>query len=165
MSAMDPDNRPPRIIADAMLGRLAKWLRLLGCDVAYERKIDDDELIRMALHEKRLVLTRDGNLARRRPAPLLFIRDDHLPNQLRQVVRDLNLPLAGRRFTRCIECNAELAVVEKDAVRTKVPAYVFETQDRFSECPDCGRIYWPGTHHDRAVRRLEEFFPEGDGPS
>ncbi len=162
---MEMPNPPSfRMIADAMLGKLAKWLRLLGYDVAYERKIEDRELIRRAREEDRLILTRDARLVGRRRSPrdrFLFIRDEHLPQQLRQVVRELNLSVTDHLFTRCVACNAVIETIPREAVREQVPVYVYETQTRFSRCPACGRTYWPGTHGERARERLQRLFEDG----
>jgi uncharacterized protein len=154
-------NSPRRFIADAMLGKLAKWLRILGYDVAYERKIDDDALIERAGVDGRMILTRDARLIRRRlrPRPLfLFIEDDRPLEQLRQAVLQLGLSITKYRFSRCIECNALLGAVEKDLIQRYVPEYVFRTQDRFSRCPQCLRIYWEGTHSDHIRGRLRTLF-------
>jgi uncharacterized protein with PIN domain len=149
---------PPRFIADAMLGRLAKWLRALGYDVAYERKIEDAALLARARAEGRRLLTRDAYLVRRRDLPpgTVLVRSDHLREQLAQVVAELGLSVDRYRFTRCIDCNTPLTAVARDAVRDIVPQYVFETQARFGRCPGCGRVYWPGTHWARMRERLDQ---------
>lgn len=154
---------PPRFIADAMLGKLTKWLRILGYDVTYERKIEDAVLIEHAQAENRLILTRDTHLLHRRWFPLvtfILIEHDHLPQQLRQIVGELKLSIKNRLFTRCVECNAPLLLMSRDDVHGIVPDYVYQTQFQFSQCPQCRRIYWPGTHWERTQERLQTFFPE-----
>ncbi|HLB94695.1 MAG TPA: Mut7-C RNAse domain-containing protein [Nitrospiria bacterium] len=152
-----------RFIADAMLGKLAKWLRILGYDVAYERKIEDVVLINRARVEDRLILTRDAHLIRRRwspPVSFILIEDDHLPEQLRQLVRELKLSVTDHLLTRCVECNEPLTVLPREETRRRVPPYVYKTQSEFAQCPRCSRIFWQGTHWERIRQRLQAFFPE-----
>lgn len=145
-----------RFIADSMLGKLARWMRTLGYDVEYERAIDDGLLIRKAVAEGRIVLTRDTLLLKRRGlrGRAFFIESDQAGEQLREVLKAF--PKApGKFLSRCLRCNADLAAVEKESVREKVPPYVFQTQEAFSTCLKCGRIYWAGTHRERMVEEVE----------
>jgi uncharacterized protein with PIN domain len=150
------------MIADGMLGRLAKTLRMLGFDVAYDPFIADDELIRRAKGERRVLLTRDTGVVRRRGLPRhVFVASDHVGEQLAQVAQELGLRLdKDAAFTRCTVCNAELDAVTKDLVRDDVPPYVFATQERFARCRGCGRIYWRGTHVERMERTLAELIAQ-----
>lgn len=142
-----------KLLADSMLGRLAKWLRLLGYDTAYVRAIPDEALLGLARAEGRTILTRDQRLARRRGLRALYVQSDDLPQQVRQVVRDLRLRTTGRA-PRCPVCNRELISVAKRSIRERVPAYVYRTQREFSRCPQCERIYWAGTHWQRIRDQL-----------
>lgn len=145
-----------RFICDAMLGRLAKWLRALGYDTTYHPEADDAELVRCSWLEGRTILTRDTGLAAKKVARRhLLIRDDEVERQLRQVVRESGLEGGGNVFTRCMRCNEELQVVEKEAVKGAVPPYVYATQASFSRCPRCGRHYWKGTHWQRMMEVLK----------
>ena len=139
-----------------MLGRLARWLRILGHDVVYLRKVEDSELVELAAREGRVLLTRDTRLVQRRAARgALLIHSHLLEEQLRQMVRwNRDALLAPQLCRRCLECNQETIAVEKAALRGRVPAYVFETQSRFTTCPACGRIYWRATHVRDMLRRL-----------
>jgi len=140
-----------KFVVDVMLGRLAKWLRFLGHDALYFRG-DDNRLLVLAREEDRVLLTRDTHLLKRRPpVRTLFIRSDHLFEQLKQVIEELDLPVE-KRGSRCIRCNVPLESLEKAEVEHLVPEFVFRTQPLFSRCPSCHRIYWPGSH----VRRMEE---------
>jgi uncharacterized protein with PIN domain len=137
-----------RFLADAMLGKLAKWLRILGCDVAYDPDISDREIAERGRRERRVILTRDTLLIRKRE-----VRDNHFlvygdsyRDQLRQVVAHFAIDPEGGLFTRCVRCNEPLAEVDKLQVVGKVPPYVYETQESFGSCPRCGRIYWKATH-------------------
>lgn len=148
-----------KFFADAMLGRLATWMRIIGCDVEYERDIDDSALVIKAVTEGRFILTRDKLLIKRRVVRgrALYIESDRVEEQLRQVAKDFGIR-PGHFFTRCIRCNAPLDGVEKAKVRRLVPEYVFETQDRFSKCPVCSRIYWAGTHKEHIKGVLARVF-------
>lgn len=136
-----------RFLADAMLGSLARWMRTLGCDVEYERHISDGALMQRALSEGRIVLTRDTFLAKRRAlrGRCLLVRGDDMEGQLRQVAESFDLKGAGV-LTRCLRCNRVLVGVEKASVKGLVPEYVLMTQEKFSRCPACRRVYWGGTH-------------------
>ena len=143
-----------KFAADRMLGRLARWLRVIGQDAAYGPQLSGYGLIRAARREGRLILTRDRALAKKSPPPCLVIESDRFREQLRQVVRACNLDPLEQAFTRCVECNSPLESVAKSAVEGQVPPYVFATQERFSRCPGCRRLYWPATHQQRMAEEL-----------
>jgi len=143
-----------KFLVDSMLGRLAKWLRILGYDTLYFSSLDDNDLVRIARAEGRVVLTRDREMVRRRGIDSLLIESDNFREQVRQVSRDLGLR-GDASFTRCPVCNSPLQGVAKEAVRERVPPYVFKTQERFSLCPQCDKIYWRGTHWQRMRERLK----------
>jgi uncharacterized protein with PIN domain len=140
-------------LADNMLGSLAKWLRILGYDVTYPPGADDNELVRLARAEGRILLTRDTGLARRRGLTVLLIESESLEDQVRQVIEQMGL-VVDRPFSRCPVCNTPLRRVDKDTVRERVPPYVFQTQDNFSLCPHCDKIYWQGTHWARMQKKI-----------
>jgi uncharacterized protein len=148
----------PRFLADANVGRLARWLRAYGYDAAYAAHVDDSQLIGRALAEGRVLLTRDSGLMQRRVVargslPAVLLRSDRVDEQLRQVVGELELP-GDRALSRCLECNVELEPRPKAEVSERLPPHVRATQVRFSECPRCGRVYWPGTHWQRMRERM-----------
>jgi uncharacterized protein with PIN domain len=143
-----------RFVADVMVGKLARWLRILGFDTAYSNKYEDDEILRIAQDEGRIILTRDtGLVSRRTNARFLFIEDDHYRAQLRQVLETFGLK-EFNVFSRCIECNTPLKSVDKEAVFEKVPPFVYLTQEQFAVCPSCNRIYWHGTHAEEMLKRI-----------
>ena len=155
----------PRFIADTNVGRLAKWLRILGYDVTFDPHLDDPALVRLALEEGRILLTRDTQLMRRRIVAsgrlrAILIGDDHVKAQVRQVVESLDLG-PSPAFSRCLECNEPLIPKLKEEVAHLVPPYVYETQSQFMLCPACRRIYWRGTHWQRMSRELEQMRGEG----
>jgi uncharacterized protein len=148
---------PRRFIADAMLGKLAKWLRILGFDVAYEHPIGDQDLVRRARSESRHILTRDCRLVQRRWSGSIrftVIRDDHWPEQLRQVLLEMKPLPPIRILTRCVRCNELLRPLPREKALGSVPPYVHRTHKRFMHCPLCDRIYWRGTHPKQIVNRL-----------
>jgi len=147
-----------KFIADVMVGKLAKYLRMAGYDVAYINNIKDDKIIETARNEDRTILTRDRLMLERKDIKnhiikSVFIKDDNLCMQLKQVRDELNINLRPL-LKRCIECNACLEEIHKEHVLGKVPPYVYGTQDYFLLCKSCGRLYWRGTHH----KNINEFF-------
>lgn len=150
-----------KFLADGMLGRLAKWLRILGYDTVYQVHAHDHELMRRARAEGRILLTRDTELAQRRSLQAILITSDDIVAQLQQVLRTCKLtPQAA--FSRCPVCNTPLEDLEPELARPRVPPYVSLTQTQFSECPACKRIYWRGTHWARMQARLEDLWGTDD---
>lgn len=154
----------PRFLVDINVGRLARWLRALGYDALFVRDIDDSALVRLALREGRIVLTRDTHILKRRVVTsgrlkALLIEGELVWDQLRQVVAALSLDSAGRAFSRCIECNQPLEERLPADVEGLVPPYVFRTQQEYAQCPSCRRIYWQGTHWQNMRRELGRIRP------
>jgi len=148
-------------IVDANAGKLAKWLRMMGYDTLFFSDIDDGHLVDIALREGRVILTRDTQIARRRPVvngqlKVILTRSDDPREQLRQVVGELNLDCHLRQFTRCLECNQNLAPRSREEVADIVPPYVFRTQHQYMQCPSCLRVYWQGTHWQRMKKALQK---------
>ncbi len=141
-----------------MLGTLARWLRVLGCDVEYFPEIGDAELVDRAARTGRLILTSDTLLARRRGARdnHFFVMGDHFREQLRQVVEHFAIDPGEHFLTRCLECNDILLEADRTAMHGRVPPYVYATQAAFRVCPSCGRIYWQGTHRERMLQEMAE---------
>ncbi|OGQ51955.1 MAG: hypothetical protein A3J24_01895 [Deltaproteobacteria bacterium RIFCSPLOWO2_02_FULL_53_8] len=139
-----------------MLGRLARWLRTMGYDCEYDSRIEDDALIARANKDDRVILTRDTRLAARRVARgrTLLIRANGLDEQVREVKEAFVIDAAGL-LTRCLRCNTPLEEMPKEAAMRSVPAFVYDTQESFSRCHSCGRIYWAGTHIDTMKREVD----------
>lgn len=150
---------PTRLVVDAMLGRLARWLRILGYDTLYDPRWDDAQLVRLARAQDRLLLTRDVQLSRHRAVHTLYVRDQDLRHQLAQLARDLGLH-AIAPLARCPVCNALLEDVPRDQAWGQVPPYVFVNQPEFRLCPDCDRFYWRGTHWAGISRLLQTALAE-----
>jgi uncharacterized protein len=143
-----------RFIADVMVGKLARWLRILGMDVLYSNKYEDDEIIQIAKEERRIILTRDTRLAARRDAPLhVLIESDFYKEQVRQVVRAFGISNFDV-FSRCLHCNLRLQKIDKESVFERVPPYVYLSQQDFAVCPSCDRVYWHGTHTENMLKQL-----------
>jgi hypothetical protein len=154
VTAMQETTKELKFAADRMLGKLAKWLRIMGYDVIYGQHLSGYGLIHAARSEHRLILTRDRKLKRKQPPDFLLIESDDYRAQLRQVIQTCGLAPLDKAFSRCVECNLVLEPRPKAALEKAVPAYVFSTQEKFSGCPGCGRIYWPATHHQRMIEAL-----------
>jgi uncharacterized protein with PIN domain len=143
-----------------MLGRLARWLRALGHNAAYDHAAADPELLRRAARERRLLVTRDTRLAAtpRGPRAVLLHAND-TPGQLRELVAALGIAAHAGLLTRCIVCNTRLRTAAADAVEERVPEYVRSLERVFRTCPGCGRIYWAGTHRRGILAALESALP------
>ncbi|MGE0825174.1 MAG: Mut7-C RNAse domain-containing protein [Candidatus Binatia bacterium] len=145
----------PRFLVDRMLGRLAKWLRILGYDSAYLPQLSPQGLMREGRQQGRIILTRDTRFLRQKNSPpFVFIRDDRFRDQLRQVMTDCQLAPLSHLLTRCSDCNCPLEEIPKEQVQDRVPAYVWQTQDAFYHCARCRRIYWGATHKERILDEL-----------
>jgi len=160
----ETDDRPAFMV-DAMLGRLARALRMLGLDTFYRPDIDDNELKVIALREGRAILTRDHEVAKTSlPVTVLLIESDYVEEQLLQTARTFRIASTGKLFSRCLICNVEVEDASPSEVRDEVPEYVLATQRRFSRCPSCGRIYWAATHVEHAREWLERVLGSGCAP-
>jgi len=151
-----------RFIVDHNVGKLAKWLRMMGYDTLFFHGEDDSSMIATALAENRVILTRDTHVMERRlvtsgrlKAVLIACETPEL--QIKQVIETLSLDIRFKPFSICLECNQPLVERSKEQVGERVPPYVFQTQQQYMECPACNRIYWRGTHWQAMTRRLEEF--------
>ena len=144
-------------VADCMLGRLAKWLRILGFDVVYLSKAEDSELVAIARNENRVLLTRDTGLIERtskRPNRL-FIRSDDWEDQVVQVLDEFDLWDQVRANTRCIACNLPLKPIPRERARNLVTPWISEHASSFALCSGCDRVFWQGTHYGDMERKIE----------
>ena len=149
---MDGD-KEIRFTAEMTLGKLAKWLRLLGFDTVYSANIAGEQLIDAA--RDRILLTRTKRIRDMKTAKeRIFIVSNHPFEQLKEVVLALGIAKKDiRPFSRCVQCNASVRWVDKEAVRGKVPDFIWETHDAFHTCRHCRKIYWSGSHvqHSRDI--------------
>ncbi|MGQ9546098.1 MAG: DUF5615 family PIN-like protein [Dehalococcoidia bacterium] len=150
-----------RFIADNNVGKLARWLRLMGYDTLLLKQKNDSQMIHRALSEDRVVLTKDAQFMRRRlvtsgKLKAIHIKEDNPKRQVQYVAKTLALNYRFRPFSLCLECNQPLLPRSKEEVQDLVPARVFETQTVYTQCPACHRIYWPGTHWQAMVSKLQD---------
>ena len=137
------------------LGRLARWLRILGFDTVVEK--DRRALVLRSLREDRVILTRDSKMSRFTGARMVKIASDFVEKQLAQAIHELGLKInKDDLFKLCIICDEELVPAEKASIKELVPAYVYETQENFMKCPKCSRIYWQGSHWELVNKFLDE---------
>jgi uncharacterized protein with PIN domain len=154
-----------RCIIDQNAGKLVKWLRMLGYDAVFFTGDDDSGIVSTALSDGRVILTRDTGIMKRRlitsgqvKAVLLTSETPRL--QMRQVIRFLGAGGCFSPFTRCMECNEILEERKKEEVKERVPPYVYQTQDKYMECPSCRRVYWRGTHWQAMLDKLNGLIQE-----
>lgn len=149
--------RDPRFVIDVNLGRLARWLRVLGFDVWWSSDADDQTLADISLDQQRILLTRDRGLLKRRAVTRgLFVHSEQPKQQTLEVMRRLDLRRRVAPLTRCVRCNGRLDAVAKEEVLDRLEPLTRRYYDEFSRCADCGQIYWPGTHFARLTSLVDE---------
>lgn len=148
--------RHPRFVVDVNLGRLARLLRVLGFDVWWSSDADDQTLADISLDQQRILLTRDRGLLKRRAITHgLFVHSQQPEEQTLEVLRRLDLRRRIKPFTRCVRCNGQLAAVAKEQVIDQLEPLTRRYYDEFSQCPECGRIYWAGSHFEKLSRLVD----------
>jgi uncharacterized protein with PIN domain len=137
-------------VADAHLGALARFLRMLGFDTVYDNRITDAAIRHLAQAERRIVLTRDRELLKCREIFFgCYVRALDPTQQLREIDARFGLAAHARPFTLCLRCNLTLAAVDKAQVLERLPEAVARCHERFYRCGGCNRVYWPGSHYAR----------------
>jgi uncharacterized protein with PIN domain len=151
-----------RFIADKTVGKLAKWLRILGYDTVLWRSDDWGGIMRRAQDEGRTLITKDTKLFKGKgPVEALLIREDNPFRQLKEVVRHFQLLVKQEMlFSRCLTCNALLEARDPEEVKGEVPDYIYQAHQEFSRCPSCRKIYWAGTHYGHMARVVERLLEE-----
>jgi uncharacterized protein with PIN domain len=154
-----------KFIVDHNVGKLARWLRMMGYDSLFFTGDDDSAMVRQALAGGRVILTRDTEIGKRRVISsgrvrAVLFKSESPEQQIRQLLSEFDLIKQSCPFTLCLECNQPLAEKRRDEVRDRVPPYVFATQTQFMECSACRRVYWRGTHWEAMRRKLEELEEE-----
>jgi len=149
--------RRTRFIADAHLGRLAKYLRMLGFDTLYDNGFTDAQVARISADDQRIVLTRDRALLMHKLIDHgCYVRGIRPRQQLQEIISRLDLYRAIKPFSRCLRCNQELEPVDKEAIHDRLPSRSAPFYSRFWICNECGRIYWEGSHWRRMERLIGE---------
>ena len=152
--------RNPRFVADVHLGALARYLRMLGFDTLYDETCRDAQIAAISARDRRIVLTRDRDLLMHRVITHgRFVRATRVREQLIEVVAAIDLGGCFSPFTRCMECNTELAPAGRDEVQHRLPPDTLNGFTQFSQCSSCERIYWRGSHY----RRMRNFMAETFG--
>ncbi|HET9483687.1 MAG TPA: DUF5615 family PIN-like protein [Xanthomonadales bacterium] len=147
--------RELKFVLDVHLGRLAAYLRMLGFDCVYFNDLRDEEIVRLARAEQRIVLTRDIGLLKNGLVERgAYLRGTDPMLQVREVLDRFHLERLVAPFTRCVSCNGPIARIAADEARPRVPDAVADCHADFSECRDCRRVYWPGSHVDRLRERF-----------
>lgn len=152
--------RHPKFILDVHLGKLAKYLRMLGFDTLYRNSYSDPEIIRTALTEHRTILTRDiGLLKVKSVTHGYWMRSQHPKEQVKEVVRHFDLYGHIDPFKRCIKCNGILEDIAKDQIVDRLEPLTQKSFTDFYQCSNCGSIYWEGSHFER----MQDFVQEVKG--
>ncbi len=150
-----PPLSEPAFILDVHLGKPARWLRMLGFDSLYRNDYEDREIVRIALREERIILTRDRGLLKNSLVRRgYWIRAEDPEGQVREVLDRYDLEEKIRPFTRCLSCNGLLEDISRDQVLDRLPPRTRREHRRFKICPGCGKIYWPGSHHRAMQARI-----------
>jgi uncharacterized protein with PIN domain len=140
-----------------MLGKLAKWLKILGFDALFFSKIEDDELLAIAGKEGRVLLTRDtGLIQQAKDVDNLFLKSEEWQEQVKQVLDHFNLREKVEPHTRCIQCNVGLKNLAPKNAKNLVTPFVYKQADSFALCPDCGRVFWRGSHFKDMEVQIKE---------
>ncbi len=151
-----------RFLADAMLGKLARWLRMMGYDTlcAADMPVDDDDLLNIALDEDRILLTMDRELYSRAAdagVRAVLVQSKDIAEQLAQLVREVGIELRETPSTMfCPSCNGRLVEVSKREVVGLVPGTVMDTHQKFWICQSCGQVYWEGRHWKKIRETVQE---------
>jgi uncharacterized protein with PIN domain len=154
-------NTEHKFIVDQNVGKMTKWLRMAGFDASLFTGADDAAIVAAALAENRILLTRDRRIMKRHVIvaghiKAILIESAHFKEQVQQVVSTLRLDKSSiHPFTTCLECNKRLQECAKEVIKSRVPPYVYRTQEHFAECPACHRLYWQGTHWQAMSREID----------
>ncbi len=144
-----------KFLIDSMLGKLAKWLRIMGYDTYYQKKYRLNELYNLLKHN-RIFLSRDIKLVKKFDG--ILINSEILDNQIKELKQKLILkPNPKLWFSRCVICNTELLTADFEYTKEHVPEYILMQNYRVKFCPTCKRLYWPGTHKQKMIKKLKEW--------
>ena len=149
-----------RFVVDGMLGKLARWLRMLGQNVQYSNNLDDVQLLSIAKKERRVLLTRDFELYQRavtREIDAFYVEGETEAERLSALAKRFDISLViDMKNSRCPLCNTKLRSAPKEKLAGKVEKNTFMYYNDFWKCPKCGQVYWQGAHWERIRATLEE---------
>ncbi len=144
--------RKPKFICDVHLGKLAKYLRMMGFDVYYYNDLTDEKIVSVSLKERRAILTKDIGILKRNDVTHGYcVRNSKVEEQVKEILTRFDLQKEIKEFTRCLECNSELTKIAKEKIVGNLPPKVNQSLDEFYECPGCKKLYWKGTHHQKML--------------
>ncbi|OGU57743.1 MAG: twitching motility protein PilT [Ignavibacteria bacterium RBG_13_36_8] len=142
--------RIPKFILDVHLGKLAKYMRMLGLDTLYSNSYNDEEIIKISLKEKRTILTKDrGILKRNEVTHGYWVRSTNSEKQIAEIIERFDLKQSVSQFSRCLECNKLLTKIKKENIIDRIPPKVRAQHEDYYICKECDRIYWAGSHYDK----------------
>jgi uncharacterized protein with PIN domain len=149
--------REPKFILDVHLGKLAKYMRMLGLDTLYENNYEDDEIVKISIIEKRTILTKDlGILKRNEVTHGYWVRDTNPDKQILEIIERFDLKNILKELSLCLECNTPLVMVEKEKVLSKIPIKARKFHNDFYECPSCKKIFWKGSHYIKMKKIIND---------
>lgn len=155
--------RRTRFVLDVHLGRLAHYLRMLGFDTAYANDWNDGEIIDLSLAEQRIILTRDlGILKQGRVTHGYWLRNHDPVQQAREVLEALDLRRQVNPFTRCMACNGAMMPADRRRLEGLLAPGILDRFEEFTRCGACGKIYWPGSHHERMLSLVKQLSGAGE---
>ncbi len=150
-----------KFIVDHNVGKLARWLRMMGFDSVFFTGEDDSLIVKQALAENRILLTRDTGIMLRRMVTsgrvkAVLFQSEAPEEQMRRLTELLDIRVGAKPFTICLEDNTPIIPTTPEQVKDRVPPYVFKNQTQYMECPLCNRVYWRGTHWLAMLHKLEK---------
>lgn len=160
-----PVKKEQRFLVDPSLGRLAKWLRILGFDTVYFNvPLIEKQFFEKAVSESRLILTRSKKIKLQlKEEDYFFIVQNNIDEQLKELINANFLPFPEDISSRCMECNELLKEIDRNQIHGMVPDYILETQQFFRQCNICKKIFWPGTHQTKMKKKIEELYRHNFG--
>ena len=160
----DQPLREIKFIIDVNLGKLSRFLRMLGFDVLYDNRYDDHKIVRISSKDRRIILTRDQNLLKHGSITHgYWLRNSDPNKQLLEILNRFDLQSLISPFTRCMDCNGVLHSVQKEDIVAEIPLKTAKYYSEFYRCPSCKKIYWPGSHYQKMKKKIDRIrgeFPD-----
>jgi len=145
-----------RFAVDRMLGNLAQWLRIIGYDTTFNKNLSLKAFSELSKAEQRIILTRNSRIHEiRSPVEYYLVAQQQSDKQFREIIDKFNLDTKKHIFSRCLECNVRVDEVKREDVKNDIPDYVYNNSDIFLKCPECGKVFWKGSHYESVVKKLE----------